>query len=570
MSSHKNTGKEKTVEELESNFVDIEAREIYPVQLKIAEGKIIAIKRIQKRCETYILPGFIDAHVHIESSMLIPTEFARMAVCHGTVATISDPHEIANVLGVAGVDYMLQNAKKTPFKFYFGASPCVPATPYETNGATLDPDAVASLLARDDIYFLSEVMNFPGVIAGDEDMLRKIAAAKAVGKPIDGHAPGLRGKDLDIYIGAGITTDHEAFTYEEGLEKIQKGMKILIREGSAAKNFDALEPLIASYWKQMMFCSDDCHPNDLRNGHINEMVKRAIAKGNDLFHVLQMACLNPIHHYNIDVGTLHAGDSADFIEVADLKNFTHIRTVIKGIEVAKRGETRLSSIQETTPNYFECTLKNEKDFKLPPCHGKREVIEAVEHQLVTHEDKIDMKEEAEYDLSSDILKIAVVNRYKNAPAAVANIRGFGLKEGAIVSSIAHDSHNIVVVGCSDEAITKAVNGIIKMRGGIGAVSEGKFHRLPLPVAGLMSAENAFDIATQYETIDRFVKNSLGSKLESPFMTLSFMALLVIPELKLSDKGLFDVRKFHFIGECDTEGGPDRESLPEESQSSKSK
>ena len=534
---------------LQSNLVDIKARKIYPVTLEIYDGKVISISPTDKECSTFILPGFIDAHIHIESSMCIPTEFARLAVRHGTVATVSDPHEIANVLGKKGVHYMIDNAKKSPFKFYFGASPCVPATPFETNGATLDAEDVTTLLQDDDIYLLSEVMNFPGVINNDPDMMAKIKAAKTAGKPIDGHAPSLSGTDLDRYINAGITTDHEASTYEEGLEKLQKGMKILIREGSAAKNFDALEPLITKYYEKMMFCSDDRHPDDLFRGHINTMVVRAINKGHDLFHVLQMACVNPVEHYKLDVGQLKVGDDADFIEVTDLKSFQNIRTVINGVEVAKDNKTLLPSISATQPNIFKSKRTCADDFVTSTCLTEVEVIEVLEHQLLTHESKVTLTDETGYDLKKDILKIAVINRYKDVPIAIAHIHGFGLKGGAIASSVAHDSHNIIVVGCSDEALSKAANLVIEAKGGISAVSKDDGKLLRLPVAGLMSDSDGFETANSYEKIDHFVKRVLKTPLDAPYMTLSFMALLVIPELKLSDKGLFDATSFHFINSC---------------------
>jgi len=529
---------------IKSNLVDINAREIRSVSIEVRDGLITSIKDIDEECFGYVLPGFIDAHIHIESSMLIPSEFARLATIQGTVATVSDPHEIANVLGVKGVEFMLDNAEKTNFKFYFGASPCVPATPFETSGAILDVEAIGVLLQNPKIKFLSEVMNFPGVIAEDADIMQKINLAKAVGKPIDGHAPGLRGKDLDKYINAGITTDHEAFTYEEALEKVQKGMKILIREGSAAKNFEALHPLIDKYHESLMFCSDDKHPNDLSKGHINELVSRAITLGYDLFDVLEMACLNPIKHFGLDVGTLHIGDSADFIVVEDLHDFNLIQTVINGKVVAEGAKTLLSSIQIEAPNNFHTLQKSAKDFYLPECEHM-EIIQAVEHELITYE-KISKSKYSE----EDVLKIAVINRYENIPIkGIAHIKGLGLKEGAIASSVAHDSHNIVVVGSSDEAMAEAANLVIDSKGGVSAVGAGESHLLTLHVAGIMSEKDGFEVAKEYEQIDRFVKEKLGSGLRAPFMTLSFMALLVIPEIKLSDKGLFDGRSFHFISPC---------------------
>ena len=528
---------------IKANLVDIESREIVASLIEIEKGVVKSIKKIDEECSNYILPGFIDSHIHIESSMLVPSEFARVSVLHGTVATVSDPHEIANVLGIAGVEFMLENASKTNFKFYFGASPCVPATPFETSGAVLDLEDIKTLLANPKIKFLSEVMNFPGVIAGDKDMLSKIEVAKSVNKPIDGHAPALRGDDLTKYIDSGISTDHEAFSYEEGVEKLQKGMKILIREGSAAKNFEALHPLIDEYYENMMFCSDDRHPNELLNGHINSMVSMAISLGHNIFDVLQMACINPIQHYNLDVGTLHVGDRADFIVVEDLKEFKVLKTVIEGEIVAENGKTKLPSVDFAPLNNFKAEPKRAEDFFMPKC-GEVEVIQAIDHELMTYEKVVE-----EYG-SEDILKIAVINRYQNKPInGLAHVRGFSLKKGAIASSVAHDSHNIIVVGCSDKEMAEAVNLIINAKGGISAVVDGESHILPLDVAGIMSSSDGFKVAQEYENIDKFVKEKLGSQLSSPFMTLSFMALLVIPEIKLSDKGLFDGRSFHFISPC---------------------
>ena len=536
--------KESVIMNIEANYVDIVNREIYPARVCVEEGFILSIEKIDRECDSYILPGFIDAHIHIESSMLPPSEFARLAVCHGTVASVSDPHEIANVLGISGVEFMLENSEKSPFKFYFGASPCVPATTFETNGANLASDEMRILLNKPQIKYLSEVMNFPGVIQNDPDMLSKIAIAKDLGKVIDGHAPGLRGKDLQTYIDAGISTDHEAFTYEEGLEKVQRGMKILIREGSAAKNFEVLSPLIASHPEMLMFCSDDRHPNDLASEHINGHVKRAVAKGYDLYDVLRIASLNPIEHYGLDVGGLKVGDPADLIVVKDLENFDILQTVINGELVAKEGITTIDSVTVSTPNNFHVGFKKIEDFKLERC-SKTEVIHAIDHELITEEEVVDLR----VSELEDILKITVVNRYENKAPALAFVRGFGLKNGAIASSVAHDSHNIIAVGCSDKLIAKAVNAIIEHKGAICVVTEEKIELLELPIAGLMSDKDGFEVATSYAKLDRMAKEQLFSTLSAPFMTLSFMALLVIPELKLSDKGLFDGNSFHFIDNC---------------------
>ena len=527
-----------------TNFVDLDRREIYPAHVEIEEGRIASISRTDAVVEGYLLPGFVDAHIHIESSMLPPAEFARLAVRHGTVATVSDPHEIANVLGISGVNYMLESARKTPFHFCFGASPCVPATPFETSGALLGPSEIAELLKRPEIGYLSEVMNYPGVIGGDPDMLKKIAIAKELGKPIDGHCPGLRGEDLQRYIDAGIETDHESFSYEEAKEKIERGMKILIREGSAARNFEALHPLIGEVPDRLMFCSDDRHPDDLAQGHIDTLVHRSLALGYDLFDVLQIACRHPVEHYRLPVGRLRVGDPADFILVDDLENFHVLETWIGGKSVYRRGEVSLPFLETPTPNRFETSKRDATDFHLPGCETM-EVIHAIDHALMTREELARREGPGE-----DVLKIAVIDRYEERPVSgLAHISGFGLREGAIASSVAHDSHNVVVVGCDDASMAAAANLVIEARGGIAAVGREAQHLLPLPIAGLMSDRPGEEVAESYARIDRFAKEILGSTLSAPFMTLSFMALLVIPEIKLSDRGLFDSRRFHFIPPC---------------------
>ncbi len=529
---------------IEGNLVDLERRRIDPVALTIEGEKIRKITPLGREVEGYLLPGFVDAHIHIESSMLPPAEFARLAVRHGTVATVSDPHEIANVLGIPGVDFMIESARKVPFHICFGASPCVPATPFETNGATLSPDNIAALLDKAEVGYLSEVMNFPGVIANDPDMLAKIAEAKKRNLPVDGHCPGLRGADLDRYIAAGIQTDHESYEYDEAKEKIEKGMKILIREGSAAKNFDALHPLIAEYPDRLMFCSDDRHPDDLQREHIDAFVRRAVALGYDLYDVLRIACLHPVEHYRLPVGRLRSGDFADFILVEDLESFTVRQTWIKGECVYRDGETLIERQSDPAPNRFAASEKKAEDFHLPHCETM-EVIHAIDRQLITKEELA-----AEADHSDDLLKIAVINRYEERPIrGLAHIRGFGLSEGAIASSVAHDSHNVVVVGRDDESMAQAANLVIRSLGGIAAIGQGRRLHLPLPIAGLMSDRPGDETAESYAALDRFVREELDSPLSAPFMTLSFMALLVIPEIKLSDRGLFDGREFHFIPPC---------------------
>lgn len=538
---------------IEGNIVAIEQRNIFYGSVEVNDGKIAAIKKIsdQKEGEYFILPGFIDSHVHIESSMLIPSEFAKLAVVHGTTGTISDPHEIANVCGMKGVEYMIENGNTVPFKFHFGAPSCVPATIFETAGAALNSDDVEKLLAMPEINYLSEMMNFPGVLNNDDEVMKKIAAAKKYGKPVDGHAPGLRGDTAKKYIDAGISTDHECFTEEEAQDKLTYGMKILIREGSAAKNFEALINLMNDHHENMMFCSDDKHPDSLVEGHINLLCARAVAKGIDVFKVLQAACINPVLHYKMNNGILKEGDAADFILVKDLINFQVKETYIDGVLVASHGKSLLKTKSFHTINQFSCDEKTIEDFKVQAPEGITEmpVIEALEGQLITN--KIYCKPtiingKIESNINEDVLKMVVVNRYHNAPIAKAFIKNFGLKQGAIASTVAHDSHNIVAVGVDDESIWKAVNTLIQQQGGVSAVSREKEMVLPLPVAGLMSAEDGYKVAADYTAVDKFVKESLGSCLAAPFMTLSFMALLVIPHLKLSDKGLFDGDSFSFI------------------------
>ncbi|MBU1371612.1 MAG: adenine deaminase [Bacteroidetes bacterium] len=539
--------------EIIAQLVDIPNRIIYPAKLTFLHGLIQNIERIEVANSEnlpFLTPGFVDAHVHIESSMLVPSEFAKIAVRHGSVGTVSDPHEIANVCGMAGIEYMIDNGNTVPFKFNFGVPSCVPATIFETAGAEINVKDIELLLARADIKYLAEMMNFPGVLMEDEMVMAKIAAAKAVGKPIDGHAPGLRGKDAGKYISAGISTDHECFTYEEALDKLQQGMKILIREGSAAKNFDALIDLLNDYPNEIMFCSDDKHPDSLVEGHIDQLCARAVKKGINIFDVLKAACVNPVLHYQLNIGLLNIGDPADFILLKDLKDFKVLATYIDGKLVAKDGVSLIKTEKAALINHFSCKEKQITDFTYPaPSHQElTPVIEAIDSQLITYQlmekmNAIDGLLLA--DVERDFLKIAVVNRYHDAPIAKAFIKNFGLKEGAIASSVAHDSHNIVVVGVDDESMCKAVNALIKVTGGISCISNDKEMVLPLPVAGIMTNEDGDKVAKQYTAIDLQAKKQ-GATLISPFMTLSFMALLVIPKLKLSDLGLFDGERFNFI------------------------
>ena len=528
-------------------IVDIGKQRIFKGEVTFENGVITSIIEKNHDVNQFIMPGFIDAHIHIESSMLVPSEFAKLAVAHGTIATISDPHEIANVMGLEGVNFMIENGKNTPFKFYFGAPSCVPATAYESSGASINSDAIKALLAKDDIKYLSEMMNYPGVLNKDKEVMQKLAWAKLFNKPVDGHAPGLRGESLTTYIQSGMSTDHECFSFEEGLEKLEKGMKILVREGSAAKNFEALISLLPRYYENMMFCSDDKHPDDLILGHINDLCSRAIKKGMDLFKVLQVACINPINHYNLDVGQLRVGDSADFLVVKDLHEFQTIRTYISGNKLFDNGTTFLNPVHFKVINNFNISDKEISDFSYKSNASKIKVIEAYNGELVTGtsiENSTIINGNLISNTEIDVLKIAVVNRYNDQKPAIGFIKNFGLKEGAIASSVGHDSHNIVVVGVTDYDLCKAVNMLVKHKGGICALSSVKEMILPLPIAGIMSDQEGRVVADKYAQIDAFSKE-LGSTLEAPFMTLSFMALLVIPSLKLSDKGLFDVQNFSF-------------------------
>jgi adenine deaminase len=538
------------------NLVDVWKKTIYSAELVIENGFIRSIAKIGDGTSSigkFILPGFVDSHVHIESSMLIPSEFARIAVLHGSVGTVSDPHEIANVCGMEGVEFMIENGKQVPFKFNFGAPSCVPATVFETAGAALNSDDVKKLLAKDEIKYLSEMMNFPGVLFKDPEVMKKIAAAHAAGKPVDGHAPGLRGEEAQQYIEAGISTDHECFTAEEAVDKLQHGMKILIREGSAAKNFEALIELLEDHPRMVMFCSDDKHPDSLTAGHINQLCARAVAKGIDIFNVLRAACINPVLHYNLNIGLLREGDPADFILAEDLVDFKIHQTYIDGKLVAEDGKTFIASVPTSPINQFDCDAIAAADLSIkkneyPSTEGKIPVIEALDGQLITNRLELTGKEnngEWISDTEQDILKMVVVNRYHNAPIAKCFIKNFGFKEGAIASSVAHDSHNIVAIGVDDDSLTKAINLVIAEKGGVSCVSNKSQKVLGLPVAGLMSADDGFKVAEAYTSIDAMAK-SLGSPLGAPFMTLSFMALLVIPHLKLSDKGLFDGDRFEFI------------------------
>lgn len=535
--------------EISGQIVDLVNSRIFEGTIEIENGKIINIDESRCHCKSqFIMPGFVDSHVHIESSLLVPTEFARLVVPHGTVASVSDPHEIANVLGVDGVKYMIDVARKSPFKFYFGAPSCVPATVFETSGATINSDAIEELLSLDDIKYLAEMMNYPGVIFDDDEVVRKIESARRHNKPVDGHAPLLSGEELKKYCSAGIVTDHECSSIDEAREKIKLGMKIQIREGSAAKNFNTLIELLNESPETVMFCTDDAHPHDLINSHINELVKRAIDFGFNIFDVLRAATLNPIRHYNLEVGLLQKNDPADFIIVDNFNDFNILKTYINGELVAKNGKSLLDKIDVATVNNFVAEKVTASDFNVTDDGSDINIIGVVEGEIIT--DKIVgrtkvLDNSLVSDVDNDILKIAVINRYEKKKPSVGFIKNFGLKRGALASSVAHDSHNVVIIGCDDESMAKAANMIIENNGGFAIYADDIEKCLPLPIAGIMTNDDAFKVAKEYMEI-RDLAKSLGSNLDDPFMTMEFMALLVIPKLKLSDKGLFDCDKFQII------------------------
>jgi adenine deaminase len=536
------------MKKVQGNIIDPLNRELYPGEIHIQNGLIKKIERIEKVPDHYILPGFVDSHIHIESSMLVPSRFARLAVQHGTVATVSDPHEIANVCGLEGVEYMINDGKRVPLKFYFGAPSCVPATSFETAGDTLSVKDIEQLLDRDDIHYLAEMMNWPGVLERDPEVMAKIKAALDRGKPVDGHAPGLKGAKAARYASAGISTDHECFTRKEAVDKLNEGMLIAIREGSAAKNYEALIDLISEYPGKIMFCSDDKHPDDLLRGHINELVRRTLKRGHKLFDTLHAACVLPVQHYNLGVGLLRRGDPADFIVVDHPSAMNVKETWIDGEMVFGARMVQFDAAAPGQINKFSSRLVNPDDFRFNSDKTLQSVIVAHDGELITGREEVELPSnngELLPDPDNDILKIAVVNRYRREPPAVGFIKNFGIKNGAIASSVAHDSHNIIAIGSSGWTIADAINLIMQNRGGISAVHGSKKDVLPLPVAGIMSTDSGESVALGYERLTH-MSREMGSELQAPFMLISFMALLVIPSLKMSDKGLFDGETFKFV------------------------
>ena len=528
-------------------IVDIHKRRIYPAIISINNGKVTAVEETESMEQLYILPGFIDAHVHIESSMLTPGSFAMASVPHGTIGAVSDPHEIANVVGLDGVKFMIEDGKKTPFRFYFGAPSCVPATDMESGGARIGSKEIETLLGSTDIRYLAEMMNFPGVINGSEEVIEKLKIARRHNKPVDGHAPGVSGKALKKYVNAGISTDHECSSIEEAIEKINLGMKIIIREGSAGRNLNALKGLYAEYPDMIMLGSDDIHPEMLQKRHLEKLVAGLVDEGYDLFNVLRSVTLNTVLHYGLDAGLLRPGDPADFIVVDDLREMNVLETWINGVKVYDRGKVLFEYMPADPLNNFNCSLISTEEIRTKNKGREMRVIAAFDGELFTkeviHETGSDSVIDS--DTENDILKIVVKDRYNDLIPAVGFIKGFGLKSGAFASSVAHDSHNIISIGTNDEDIVASVNEIVKMKGGLAVSSSGTINSLQLDIAGIMSTKSCSEIAAEYESLSAIVKK-MGCTMSAPFMTLSFMALLVIPELKLSDRGLFDGIRFKHV------------------------
>ena len=530
---------------IRGNLVNPFTEEIYPAEIEISGGMIECVRQIEGKFNQYILPGFIDAHIHIESSMLTPSRFAEVVVPHGTTSVVSDPHEIANVMGIPGIKYMVEDASTVPLNVFFTAPSCVPATPFETSGAVIGSKEIDNILKYDEMVALGEMMNFPGVLSDDPEVTAKIRAAKNHGKPVDGHAPLLSGNELCKYIAAGISTDHECTVKDEVIEKRKLGMKVMLRQGSSAKNLGNLIGAGGDF-----IVSDDKHPEDLLKGHVDLMLKEAVELGEDPVKALKMVTINPAAHYNLNSGLIAPGKPADIVIVEDLKNFKVKEVYINGNVAAREGKALFSVNPLELESTFKLDHKKPADFEIssPKEEEKVRVIDVIEGQLLTEESEAVLpviNSKIEPNVENDILKIAVLERYGHNKMANAFVHGFGLKKGAIASSVAHDSHNIITVGTNSQDMADAVNNLVENNGGLVTVFNGSIHSLKLPIGGLMSTKTAEDVALKLEDLHNAV-NNMGCKLVSPFMTMSFLALLVIPKLKISDMGLFDVEKFDFV------------------------
>ena len=537
---------------IEGNIVDLINSRIYYGAVSVENGIISAVEILSgggpREGREYIIPGFVDSHIHIESSMLTPVEFSRVALRHGTIATVSDAHEIANVSGIEGVMFMIENARQSPLKFYFSAPSCVP---FDSGaGFSITPADVEELMKLPDVNHLGEVMDVPGVLNSSEELMEKIAITRKYKKAVDGHAPGLSGEALKKYAAAGITTDHECVEMSEALEKIACGIKIQIREGSAAKDFDKLYPLLGTHPESCMFSSDDRHPDDLLKGHINLLVKKAVALGIDPLNAMKAASLNPTLHYGLDCGLLRQSDSADFLIVDNLRDFNVLKCFIRGEIASDSGGVYVES-QKTSFKYaFNAGLKKPEDFAVKANCKKANVIEAFNGSLVTARGVHEIKTEdgkASADIENDILKIALISRYKDSPPVIGFIKNTGFKNGAIASSVNHDAHNIIAAGTDDESLAKAVNMVIKARGGISAVSAGgECDMLEHPIGGIISDMPCEAVEKKYRRLEEIVETQIKTSLTAPFMTLSFMSLFVIPALKMSSAGLFDSQNYKVI------------------------
>jgi adenine deaminase len=538
-------------------IVNVFSGEIYVADVAIYKGTVAGIgeyegNKVIDAASKLILPGLIDSHVHLESSMLTPVEFAKAVLPNGTTAVVADPHEIANVLGKKGIAYILKASEGLPLDFYFMLPSCVPATSLETSGARLKAADLMPFLKHRRVLGLAEIMNYPGVLSGDAGVLQKLRSFSD--QIIDGHAPGLSGKDLSAYVGAGITSDHECTSTDEAREKMRLGMTIFIREGSAAKDMEALLPAVTPA-NSRCFClaTDDFQPGDLKKG-INELVKKAIRLGLDPMTAVQMATINPARHFGLKrKGAVLPGYDADLVIIDSFDDFT-VEMVFKQGKLVAKGDTCVipfkSSYQEQTKRTVRIRSVTKQDIRIKAATGHARVIELIPDQIETRHSVLPVSEQGGFvfsDPERDILKLIVIERHKaSGNIGLGLVKGFGLRSGAIAGTVAHDSHNIIAAGISDDDILVAVSEIRKLQGGLVVVHNKKvLAEIPLPVAGLISDKPLSYVVKKLAEIEAAV-NELGVRIKHPFGTLSFLALPVIPELKLTDMGLVDVNQFKFV------------------------
>lgn len=540
---------------IEGNVVDVVSGRVFPGRIVHEEGVIVSVDRSAGEFPGYLVPGFLDAHIHIDSSLLCPSRFAEAVVPRGTTAVVTDPHEIGNVLGLPGIDWMREDAATVPLRVRFTAPSCVPATPFETSGAAIGPAEVARLLAQEDVVALGEVMNFPGAVAGDPDVLAKIAAAKRAGKPVDGHCPLLAGRRLAAYAALGITTDHECTSAAEALEKHALGMRIMVREGSAARNLTDLAPFARDH--EFFLVSDDRIAPDLLRGHVDRLLARSVALGIDPIHALRAVTIRPASHYRLPLGILAPGRMADVVRVRDLSRFEPMEVFVGGERAATGGEPEFRASPRLPPGRIAISPRRAEEFALPAAapRARVRVIRLVPDEILTEAGVETMQASGGRivpDVARDLLPISLVNRYRDAPVATAVVSGFGLREGAIASSIAHDSHNLLVVGTSPEEMARAVNLLLGSSGGLAAVGGGETTLLPLPAGGLMSVDPPGQVALRHGALVRHAA-AMGCPLSRPFLALSFLSLLVVPRLKLGERGLFDADRSRFVSVLAGEG-----------------